>query len=33
VALFEKLKAITAPDVPSFQNEFLLIVDAKYVEL
>lgn len=32
-ALFEKIKAITAEDVPSFQNEFLLIVDAKYSEI
>ncbi len=31
--LFEKIKAITAKDVPAFQNEFLLIVDAKYAEI
>jgi len=32
-ALFEKIKAITATDVPTFQNEFLLLVDAKHAEL
>ena len=31
--LFNKIKAITAKDVPAFQNEFLLIVDAKYAEI
>ena len=31
--LFNKIKAITATNVPAFQNEFLLIVDAKYAEI
>jgi hypothetical protein len=32
-SLIVKIKSITATTVPAFQNEFLLIVDAKYAEL